>query len=151
MCDATASKEAVKKMLDHGGISYIATTVGSVVARDATACCNRAVHDATALYATQRATCRVRLPDDIDDTHFRPRDGLRCAAWAVRVIRRLNTAATAGKGRAGFTLRQSESNRRVSPASEWVAPRSTRPEWEIAHISGRGLRLRCSTRGCLSC
>ena len=121
MCDATASKEAVKKMLDHGGISYIATTVGRVVARDATAlyamqrrstphataCWNRAVHGATALYATQRATCRVRLPDDIDDTHFRPRDGLRCAAWAVRVLQRLNTAATAGKGRAGFSLGQS--------------------------------------------
>jgi len=46
--DAKASKEAVKKMLDHGGISYIATTVGSV----------GAAHVATACYAMQRSCAR---------------------------------------------------------------------------------------------
>ena len=48
VCDAKASKEAVKKMLDHGGISYIATTVGSV----------GVAHVATACYAMQRSCAR---------------------------------------------------------------------------------------------
>ena len=163
VCDAKASKEAVKKMLDHGGISYIATTVGSV----------GVAHVATACYALQRCSARCnsmlqprcthcngavrdaarRIPRETVPRHQRH---ARSATPTALRLRRLDCRAStpvaqcswhcstrsrhSGPGPGGlFARAERESNRLVNAASEWVAPPSTRPEWEVALRSGRGL------------